>query len=87
MPLGAAEAKARLSGLQLNPRLAPFVRDEIKACHAALQALAVADMDPDEAIEAVKQIQRQVDRTIELARRRYEGAIQFDENNPKKPRN
>ena len=87
MPLGAAEARARLSGLQLNPRLAPFVRDEIKAIDAALLALSAADMDDDEATEAVKQIQRQIDRTYDLARRRYEGAIQFDEHTGRRSRN
>lgn len=86
LPHGAAEARARLSGLQLNPRLAPFVRNEIKACDAALHALASSAMDEDEVTEAVRQIREQIDKTIELARRRYAGAIQFDEHNPRHPK-
>lgn len=85
MPLGAAEARAKLSGLQLNPRLAPFVRNEIKACDAALHALQLAGMDEDEAAEAARQIQQQVEKTIEIAKRRYEGALRFDEHNPRYP--
>ena len=72
LPIGAAEARARLSGLQLNPRYAPYVRNEIKACDAALRALEEIPHDDPGIEDAVRQIQAQVERTIELARSRYQ---------------
>ena len=71
LPIGAAEARARLSGLQLNPRLVPYVRNEIKACDAALRALEEIPHDEPGVEERVRQVQEQVERTIELARTRY----------------
>ncbi len=70
LPMGAAEARARLSGLQLNPRLVPYVRNEIRACDAALRALEERRDDHD-VDEAVRQVKAQVERTIELAQSRY----------------
>lgn len=71
LPIGAAEARARLSGLQMNPRLVPYVRNEIKACDAALQALE-GRQDEHDIEETVRQIKAEVEQTILLAKRRYE---------------
>ncbi|MEX0900311.1 MAG: hypothetical protein WD081_06430 [Gammaproteobacteria bacterium] len=81
LPMGAAEARARLSGLQLNPRLAPYVRNEIKACDAALRALE-ARRDDREIEEAARQIQEQVEETIRLAKRRYEQSGRMGRDRP-----
>lgn len=81
LPMGAAEARARLSGLQLNPRLVPYVRSEIKACEAALRALEDA-RDDEHIDEAVKRVKAQVEETIRLAKRRYEQSGRMGRDRP-----
>lgn len=82
LPMGAAEARARLSGLQLNPRLVPYVRNEIKACDAALRALEERREDEQEVEKAVRQVKEQVEATIRLARRRYEQSGRMGRDRP-----
>lgn len=74
-PAGISEVRARLTGLQLNPRLAPFVRREITdADEAVLRAEQVAP-GARNAENLVAEARLKVERTIETARTRYLSAL------------
>lgn len=74
-PAGISEVRARLSGLQLNPRLAPFVREEITDADKAVKRAEQEAPSTPEARELVAEARLKVERTLEIARLRYTSAL------------
>lgn len=74
-PAGIAEVRARLTGLQLNPRLAPFVRPEITDADKAVRRAEQAAPSTREADELVAEAHLKVERMIETARLRYTSVL------------
>ncbi|MCA1798168.1 MAG: hypothetical protein LC632_01580 [Xanthomonadaceae bacterium] len=74
-PAGISEVRARLTGLQLNPRLAPFVRAEITEADKAIQRAEQEPPSTPEAHELVAEARLKVERTVETARLRYTSAL------------
>jgi hypothetical protein len=74
-PSGIAEVRARLTGLQLNPRLAPFARAEIEAADMMILQIEQSDPDKAEIHERVVAAREAVDHAYQSARLRYYTAL------------
>ncbi len=74
-PTRVAELRADLHDLRKNPRLATFVRDEIEVVERALESLEREDATEEQQLETLR---AQFEETVELAKKRYDDAVQFD---------
>lgn len=72
---GIAEVRARLTGLQLNPRLAPFARAEIEAADSAVLEVEQLNASDDGAAELVAAARESVEHAYRVARSRYSTAL------------
>lgn len=74
-PAGITEVRARLTGLQLHPRLAPLARLEIADADRLVSRAEQAKPDSVEADQLVSEARIKVEQVAELARLRQKAAL------------